>query len=527
MASPYLHVKATRRVFPATPSQSPVTSKLSIIDATAGRFSPCAFICLYEKPATVSSEDLVTRLEQTLSQTLDDYRHFAGQIRWATEEDVKGDLNMRALGRPVVDYGMPDDPGAELVIAQNERPLAAIVPDWEIRSSTQKVWNATDFQQSDFLAATPVALVGLSLLKGQPSMLVQLTTFQCGGFAVGIKVTHCLSDAITLLHFVHAWAARSRAPPGLDVVPDMVRPIFDPSLLDRAAGLTADGTPDGALIARARALPMHRYDWWAFDSPKCPDWVAPASKSTMPPPDELARMQLSPATPPPWPTWDRPAPVQHVQIRFSADEVARMKQAAQATLPEGLEGVTVSRQDAALAHIWILINRARQFQTFEGPVYLEMSIGLRSRLDPPLPDNFVGSLTVMPYVCKTGAEASTSALGIIAASIRQTLTLITPDAVAAHLHDAAHEVSPQRLWQGFLGERHTMVTSWARARAYDVDFVGGGRRARYVQGVVSRLDGLVQIIDVGDTGDLDFSVCLKTDVMERLVKDPLLRTYES
>lgn len=60
------------------------------------------------------------------------------------------------------------------------------------------------------------------------------------------------------------------------------------------------------------------------------------------------------------------------------------------------------------------------------------------------------------------------------------------DAIGKFLHDAAFEVSPQRLWRAFLGSRHILQTSWIQSGFQDVDFVGvekGGPELRFVQPV--------------------------------------------
>jgi hypothetical protein len=152
-------------------------------------------------------------------------------------------------------------------------------------------------------------------------------------------------------------------------------------------------------------------------------------------------------------------PVEHAQIRFSAAEVARMKDAARDYLPSYLPEQRISRLDSLLSHIWMLINRARGHIGSNDNVYLNITLGPRSRLSPPLASGFVGSPLLLTYVTKSGADASAGTIGQIAGEIRSTLTQFTPESVSAYIHDAAHEVSPQRLWQAFLGSQHTLVTS--------------------------------------------------------------------
>ncbi|KAK1978455.1 hypothetical protein LZ30DRAFT_800175 [Colletotrichum cereale] len=221
------------------------------------------------------------------------------------------------------------------------------------------------------------------------------------------------------------------------------------------------------------------------------------------------------------------ATANHVQIRFTADELTRMKEAAQLSLPDNLKSLRISRLDATLGHVWTLMNRARGHRGHNERVYMDITLGLRDRVSPALPGNFVGSPLLIGYIEKTGDEAASEELGSAAGAIRHMMSRFTPDAVAAYIHDAAYEVSPQRLWQGFVGTRHTIVTSWVRAKTYVLDFLGTGDWARYVQGVMPKIDGLVQIMDVAGTEDFDVSLYMGHDAIDRLVKDPLLRRYEN
>ncbi|KAI8961185.1 transferase family protein [Daldinia sp. FL1419] len=521
-------VQHTKRVFPLNGPKQSTTTKLSILDASVAKFAPCGAIWLYDRAENADSHDptVFERLETALRRTLDDYPHFSGQLRWASKEFVEGDVNPRYLGRPMVVYGSPGDPGVELTIAKDNRELSAIVPSQDERLSSKQVWNATDFPQNDLLAKTTLAFSSLSEFEGLPGVAIQLTAFECGGYAISIKLTHCLSDAMCLMQFAHAWAAQSRSLSRGGKSDEEKRPVplFDPSQLDQRAHLTTTG-PDPEKVRMARALPMHRFDWWAKDAPGYPPWAEASTLGTKPSVEELTSLELSPSSFPPWPTWDMASPVEHMQIRFKAETIAAMKKAAEGSLPEYLRGQRVSRLDAALAHVWIIINRARQLENSQDQVYMDITLGVRNRVDPPLPDTFAGSPILLGYVSKPGSEVSTATIGSIAGSIRRTMSLFTPEAVSAYIHDAAYEVSPQRLWQAFLGSKHTLVTSWVRARAYEVDFCATRKLARYVQGVMPRMDGLVQVMDIADTGDFDISVCLQKEKMSRFLQDPMLKAY--
>ncbi|TLD11587.1 hypothetical protein PspLS_11547 [Pyricularia sp. CBS 133598] len=565
-----IRLVGTQRVFPQEPSAEPKTFRLSIIDNTVARFALTAAIWFYDKPSAPLRENVFPALQQSLARTLNDYRHFTGQLRWATADEVRHTAVPRHLGRLVAEYGTPSDLGVELITAEYEAEVADVVIDRRDpaqMSGNDKdrlhIWDATDLPQNDFLPASKVALSSLGTIGGVPSVAIQLTAFRCGGFAVGIKMAHPLADAIGLIGFMRNWAAFSRAAisssgadgqgePSSFIPPPP--PLFDPDRMDALAGLvpTKDAAtetiPDQQKIATARALPMHRHDWWDFEAPSYPGWARASSEVTMPPSSATDdAFTLSPSQQPPWPSWDMAAPVTRVQILFPPSSIALLKATAEKAVKENTVGTTpprISRLDAMLAHMWILINKARYPSSSlarqdssngnteqDEEVYLDMTLGLRSRFSPPLPDSFAGSPLLIGHVKQSAnrlarpSSPPEAALGAVAASIRGMIGKFTPEAVAAHVHDAAHEVSPQRLWQAFVGRRHTLVTSWQGLETYSLDFCGeGGVAARNVQAIMPNMDGLVHVVDVDGTGGaLDVSVCLEKGAMGRLLRDPALR----
>ena len=126
--------------------------------------------------------------------------------------------------------------------------------------------------------------------------------------------------------------------------------------------------------------------------------------------------------------------------------------------------------DALLAHIWSCVVRARGLHKDQGSVHCDLVLGTRPVFQ--LDDSFMGSPTMMLNIEMAASHvASRRALGPIAHRIRETVSTVNDSQrLAAHLHSIAYEKSPQRIWQGFLGQRHIMVTTWARAGIYDVEF---------------------------------------------------------
>ncbi|KAK0239908.1 transferase family-domain-containing protein [Armillaria nabsnona] len=390
-----------------------------------------------------------------------------------------GRLHRLPSDRLALTFGSVMDPGILFVDARTNARLADLVP-----SPRPKAWDASGLPAAKFLPSTPLAPVD----PDGPAMLIQFTAFACGGTAIGIRLAHPLSDAHTLAHFARDWACIEHAVPN---------PIFNPQLLDAYA--TASEV-DSALVREARKLPCNRYDWWISGS-DCP---FPSQATVVPPgfdpPADVGGTRM------PWSEWDISAPVSHYVLHFTRDEVKQM------------EGGT--RMEAILAHVWGCINRARGL--VEGDeVHMDLTFGLRPRLK--LPDGFIGSPIMLADVRTPTAQG-----------IHDTLSQFTVDALKAHLHEKKFEVAPQRLWQAFLGRRHVLVTSWVHTGIYDVGF--GGLRPRYVEAVMPKMDGLLQVMEVQNkTGEhgrwydagVDLQLHLEEKAMGRLLEDPVLRKYSA
>ncbi|KAJ4300676.1 hypothetical protein N0V90_002764 [Kalmusia sp. IMI 367209] len=468
MSTPGLSIISSQRVFPTNPHSAPTTTSLSIIDASVARFSPCGAIWFLtsrpvprpdsdEFPDTLSSVTLRVSLEHTLSA----YPQWAGQLRMVPyQSSLQERINEERYGRMEVRYGYghEKDPGVVFVIAQTESRMNDALPG---RGEKMGLYACDEILREDvLLPSIRLASYASQPEHTDPSVTVQITHFSCGGTAIGIQMAHCLADAITLSHFVHDWSATHEALASKSPPPEL-HPVFEPRILDdRAAKSVDDIRPDKKTLGTAYKLPLHRYDWWSSSENAVYGPVAcavPGPLRDEPTAQEIAAQ----GSKMPWSTYDVRAPVSHIIIHYTSSQLYRIWAAA----TNG--GTAASRHDALVAHVWTLINRARGPENGDkdAEVHADIAVGLRTRVSPPLPSNYLGSpLQIAKTTLSWSTAASSDALPTIASSIKSTLLALTPAALAAQIYATAHELAPFRLWQAFLGRQHMLVTSWAHTQ---------------------------------------------------------------
>lgn len=514
---------AFRVLYPKNHKSHESRVSLSIVDASVARYSPSAAVFFYQDiPNTASPPHLIL----SLSKTLEYFPQFAGRLRWSVHDPSRG-YNHRFQRLEVV-YHSQLDPGVLFETGENNRPLESFLP---LLDQSKDVWDTSQAGLDQFFSKTPLVLQCPGPLEGLSCMNVRLTWLASGGngrgLAIGVQIAHPLADAQALSIFMHAWGDTSRAM--LHHEPELApRVCFVPSMLDaRAAGNLCDGEARHDIVTRARALPMHRYDLWESEDEY--PWTSAVLKPTGRPNEMLPTPSHGERAP--WEELDLSQGCSSYCIHFGREEIETLFQ----TATSDVAGSTITRHDTLLAHVWMLVNRARQLQDDEAvPVYMDLSLGLRRRVKPPLPDCFMGSPILIAAVAATGKKLSTElSVGEVARLVHQTLARFDEQAIAAWLYDAAFEVAPSRLWQGFLGKRHMLTTSWVNTRLYQVDFFG--RRAKHVQAGMPALDGLVQLIEAKPYGEaaegkwytsgVDVYVSLEDEAMQRLLEDATLRRF--
>ncbi|OKL58267.1 hypothetical protein UA08_06847 [Talaromyces atroroseus] len=510
-------ITETSRVLPTSQTESPISVPLSIFDATCTRFSPTRCIWLFDHHSdTPEQKTLCSRLRTSFISTPDEFPQWAVQLQWSSL-NANGNHTER-FHRINIVYGSPQDPGVEWKTAYHPSHSSKDFAPLASERASRTTWRGDGFVQSELLSNTALAaLHDMKSYKGLPAMTVQITLFRDGGYAVGVKLAHPLGDAQALMVFVQRWAAKSRCLHGDTESPSLMPPpVFNPQLLDSHASGDIDGSAnDPRLAAIARELPLHRYNCWESDAPGYLPAFLSTLESSMPPKSFLDTVELSPADTAPWTTWDVSRSVDYVQMHFTGAALDKLRSPA---LSNHHESPRLSRLDLLLAHVWSAINRARGMAERPDDVFLDFTLGARSRVRPPLPHSWIGSPLFLTNIKRSGSAACEDSVASLASAIRNTIRLFTPEKVGAMLHDAAYEAAPDRLWQCFPGKRHVIVTSWLRLDVDLVDFEGMGMRPRYVHAVMPKVDGLLQVFDSAvDDGGMDIALYLDSEAMEKLL----------
>jgi Transferase family len=521
-------------------------------------------------------------LAHSLSLTLSSYPHFAGQLSLTPYPSSPSPPHHLRFRRTLISHGHPSDPGVEFEVAYLDIPAAKIFPDATARATTHKTWDATNLPIHEwFLPAASSAVQDITFQPNTPSLQIRVTIFFCHALAIGIKLSHALGDAETLVSFMTAWGSVHRSVMATSPLPELC-PVFDPMLLDAcASGCINAPAPDPAILAQAEKLPLPRFDWWAHKRGN-PARLDSNPKAVIPAevPAEVAAARR-PGAPFPWQDWDLDQPVAHRILRIEGAEVDDLyTEVVNAREKVDADVAEISRHDVVLAFMWHLIALARPPKPEAADGYtlcFNITLGLRRRLG--LPREFVGSPILptglsAPYgLVAGGMPISSNVEGVqeyagrvvpdshvlyqTAALLRRHISRFDREALGAWLHEMAFDIAPQRIWNGFLGNRHVLATSWVRAGVWGVDFgfgldgdhrqvvnekecndgqvngkiaAQGGEKEKKVPGlrwagnVMNHLDGLITITEAEAgwgrewwKGGVDVDTMLEARVMEKVL----------
>ncbi|KAL8236900.1 hypothetical protein R6Q59_017981 [Mikania micrantha] len=185
--------------FVQTPQTLP-PFKLGFIDEFAPDVN--VGIVLFFSTNTDQTTNFIARLEKSLEKTLTRFYPLAGRY---VNKTATIDCN---------------DHGAEFIHAKVNIKLQDFL-----------VYEANVKFIDEFMSSK----IGVVLQQSDPLLVVQVTTFECGGVAIGVKATHKIVDASTLSTLINEWAVTNRQKNDNDI--EFPRSRFISSLLFPPRGL--------------------------------------------------------------------------------------------------------------------------------------------------------------------------------------------------------------------------------------------------------------------------------------------------
>ncbi|XWS13088.1 hypothetical protein CRYUN_Cryun36dG0007500 [Craigia yunnanensis] len=266
-------------------------------------------------------------------------------------------------------------------------------------------------------------------ISSYPLLVLQVTTFKCGGVCLGVGFHHTIGDGTSAVHFINSWAdtARGLSP---SIAPSMDRTLF-----------------------RARVPPTPTFHHVEYDPPlsmKTKSHPISASESQS---DDLKPSIVS-------------------IFKLTADQLNILK--AKPNI-NNADTSKYSTYNILTAHVWRCISKARGLSNDQA-TKLYILIDGRSRLNPPVPPGYLGNV-IFPIA--TIAQAGDLQSEPFTDTIKRTHELLK-QVNDEYLRSALDYIEKVPDLSTLARGSHTFrcpnlsVNSWVRLPIYDADF-GWGR----------------------------------------------------
>ncbi|KAL5556970.1 hypothetical protein UlMin_039206 [Ulmus minor] len=300
----------------------------------------------------------------------------------------------------------------------------------------------------------------------KPLLAVQVTELVDGIF-VGCTMNHCVVDGSSFWHFFNTWSQISRS--SNDVVYPPSFPVFGREYLNGIFNLPFQ-------------IPFSHNE-------VCDQFIPPPLKQRV--------------------------------FHFSKQKIAQLKAKAN----DMSSNKSISSLQALVAHLWISITRNRRLNADEEVSYT-LLVGLRQRIKPPLPENYLGNAVLIGTARCTAGELLQGGLGFAALQINKMIGSLTEeDKVMIFLGDWAKNLEVIKKNGGFMQSNTKLGTGGShRFDVYGNDF-GWGKPLAVRSGPGNKCDGKLTVFEGKDDGSIDFEACLSPETHEAMVSDAEFMEY--
>ncbi|KAK2657510.1 hypothetical protein Ddye_010562 [Dipteronia dyeriana] len=287
-----------------------------------------------------------------------------------------------------------------------------------------------------------------------PLLAVQVTELVDGIF-IGCTINHTALDGTSFWHFFNSWSEISR---GLDS-------LSKPPVLER---------------------------WFLHDT-DAPIRIPLFKK------EQLHSKFVSP-------------PLQQRVFHFTAESIAELKAKANAEIGTH----KISSLQALLSHIWRSAVRNKQLDPNEETVF-RIVIGLRSRLQPPMAQQYLGNAIQGSNIKMKAGEVLEQGLGYLALQMNTLIAVHTEETFRNYL-EAWRENPKIFTPEGVFTSNGFVPSSSPRNNVYGTDF-GWGRPIAVRSGPGNKYDGKITIFPGTKQGSVDIEACLSPEVLQAMGDD--------
>ncbi|XP_030476511.2 omega-hydroxypalmitate O-feruloyl transferase-like isoform X2 [Syzygium oleosum] len=253
------------------------------------------------------------------------------------------------------------------------------------------------------------------ILEVAPLLTAQVTKFRCGGFTLGIALSHCMADGLSAMNFMNAWAEIARGEP-LSLIPCHDRTILKSRLPPQITG------PYNEFVHISDVSNMTALY------------------------EEEQFVQKS--------------------FHFDAEKLAIIKIMA---TEDGQVASSYTSFIALAAFVWRARSVALKMKLHQQSKLL-LAVNFRSRLTTPLPDGYFGNAVALPCCLCTIGELIQEPISASAGRIKKAIECVTDDYIWSRI-----DYLDMYRYEGFaLGT--LVISSWTRLEYCYTDFGWGEPR---------------------------------------------------
>ncbi|KAK2362097.1 spermidine hydroxycinnamoyl transferase [Trifolium repens] len=326
-------------------------------------------------------------------------------------------------------------------------------------------------------------------LEDIPLLAVQLTRFPCGGFTLGVALCRAATDGTATMRFMNAWAKLAR---GENLNPNEF-PCHDRTMLNSH---------------KLTHLPSLNWPHREFNAP--PIWVGS---------DLNGNREVSVAI-----------------VKLTREQVLKLKKKAssrvsfQPTSEDVHRTKPYSTFEVIAGHLWKCVTKARHIGNNDQPTRLSTLVNCRNRLQPPLPNGYVGN-AAFPTVTPTRSfnDLICKPLGDAVEDIKKAIERVNGEYVTSALNYIDREKNMDLLRYNFhypaksvidegqyKGNPNLFVVSWMNFSYKDANF-GLGEPIYFGPGYMDS-EGKVFIMNNNNGDGIVVAISLEASFMDSFKK---------